>query len=137
MANLANKAVAQGICIPEPLKVTAVCGQVVLPSKKGEEPLQGAKIELREKDYEGRTIATVTADESGCFNFSGIQPGKYVLRASYPDLMQFMIRVQVVKAPKAKESQCHILIALGANALEPCGGGFAKVRPSLQSCVSK
>jgi hypothetical protein len=136
IANLVSNAVAQGICIPKPLTVAIACGRVVLASKKGEEPLPGAKVELREKGYEGRIIATVAADKDGCFSFSSVPPGKYVLSILYPDLMQFMVRVRVLKAPKAREARCQIVIALGANALEPCGGGTARVTSDLQSCAS-
>ena len=130
----ASEAKAQGICIPDQLKVNAVCGQIVFKGEKSEDSVSEGTVELREGKDNGRTVAKTAVDSSGCFSINNLKPGRYILIAKSRGLHQLVVPVHLVKASSMRETPCHIVIALGADAIEPCGGGYAKIRNDAKPC---
>lgn len=118
---------AQGICNPDPLTISTVSGQVVESISKGEIPLPEATIQLRKPEYDGQELGRVMSDAEGRFCFTKVKPGQYVLTASYPGLKTFAFRITVVKLPKTQTSKIGLVIGLGSNFNQPCGGGFARL----------
>jgi hypothetical protein len=116
---------AQGICIPAPLKVTTLKGQVVTSLTKGEEPLPNASVELRQAIYQGRVIKKVKANENGEFSFQDIKVGNYVLTVTYPQLARIDIPILLGRVKGKENLDQMIVIVLGSNFTKPCGGGRA------------
>ena len=122
-----REAAAQGICIPEPLAATAMDGRVVYLSSHGEEPVAKAVVELLEYGYNGKRLRRVLTDDNGFFSLRKLHAGKYLLKASKsPYLIRFAVRVNLIE--KTESDNRRIVISLGTNALEPCGGGSSTVR---------
>jgi hypothetical protein len=127
IAGWSGSAGAQGICIPDPVTVTAVSGKVVAQLEKGETPLSLVSITLFKDQYEEHMVAETTVDANGSFSFSHIKSGKYILTISVPNLQPFSVRVRV-KPSKAKAAQKEIVVTIGADFTKPCAGSSTELR---------
>ena len=122
---------AQGICIPDPLTVAQMDGRVVYLSSQGEEPVAKAVVEVFEYGYKGRQLRKVLTDDNGYFSLRKLRAGKYLLKASKPPyLIRFAVGVNLIE--KTEADRGRIVILLGTNALQPCGGGSASVRNAIR-----
>lgn len=128
---------AQGICIPKPIKVTSLSGRIMFPAAKGEEPVSEAIVELREYREGGRVLKMLTTNTDGCFNFGNLKSGKYKIHVKAKGLHQMVVEVRLVKGINPRKSQRYVVIALGADALEPCGGGYSRVGETIGVCGIK
>jgi hypothetical protein len=119
---------AQGICIPDPLEVTSLRGQVVFSFSKGEEPLSKASVKLRSANYPRPVIAKAKINKNGEFDFKGIKYGTYILTVTYPQLARLDVETSFIKEKEKTNSRQMIIFSLGANFTVPCGGGKAFLR---------
>lgn len=93
------EALAQGICVASPLKVTTFQGQVVWSN---DTPIESAKVTVT-RDLLGRKIlAQRSTDSDGLFEFPRISRGLYFVTVTHPEMRSFTTKVKVTKEPKKR-----------------------------------
>jgi hypothetical protein len=125
---LAVETIAQGVCVPRRLDVASIHGRAIRTSSKGEEPLDEVSLVLRKKASDGLVVATATTDSSGRFYLGKVRDGDYVLVAERALYIRFLFPVRVRRPRIPSVPQKEIIINLGADYNDSCGGGFAELR---------
>jgi len=131
--SLQRPAQIEAICIPDPVKVKHVRGQVYFASGENRRFLKDAVVEIIDRANDKKLIATATSDANGNFNFAGIKPGRYLLRGRHPAALALETELTVDRGMfSRKEEAPRIQIVLGAEMITPCGGGYFKVIAQTQ-----
>ena len=115
---------AADICVPPEVGLNWLGGRIVTTSDSGQEPLDGAKIEVFSPGHLDNAIATTLTDTEGRFNFAACEDGRYVVRVSCEHYISFAVQVRLDRLGTTPR---RLLVNLGVNALDACGGGWAKV----------
>jgi len=74
--SLQRPAQVEAICIPDPVRVKHVRGQVHFASGENRRFLEDALVEILDRANNKKLIATATSDANGNFDFAGIKPGR-------------------------------------------------------------
>lgn len=117
---------AQGIGVPETLKINTLKGKVMTHLNRGDEPLSDVSIKLFKKGEE-KVYKETKTNSSGEFQLGKLKRGNYALVASYPNLGDLSLYL-LVSTSKTKTSDEEIVIWLGADFLKPCSGSYAKLK---------
>ena len=138
LLSLQRPAQLEAICIPDPVRVKHVRGQVYFVFGQNRRPLESAVVEIIDRVNKKNLIAAATTDEKGNFDFAGIKPGCYLLRGRHPAALALETELVVERGMfGGKEKTRHIQIVLGAEMITPCGGGYFKVISQPQPISSK
>jgi len=118
----ATKVFAQGVCVIGEKKVGVIQGVVIQADKQA---ILEAKVEVYRKSVEAKPIAEVKTDSDGRFSIPELSAGTYVLSASYPNFVRLVFPVRISKRANPKN---ELLVILGWNSDESCGGGEVLVK---------
>lgn len=118
---------AQGICVPETLKVSRVSGKVMAHLKDRNEPLSGINIKIVRKDKPKKIVIETKTAEDGTFEVKKLKSGSYTLVTNYSGLENFYLDLLIL-SPKNEETENDIIIWLGADYLKPCSGSYAELK---------
>jgi len=82
--SLQRPAHVEAICIPDPVRVKHVRGKVYFASGENRRCLEDAVVEIIDRAYNRKLFASATSDANCNFDFTGIKPGRYLLRGRHP-----------------------------------------------------
>lgn len=125
---------AQGICIPEPIKVSQVRGHVLSGPEEDRSPLEAATVKVLELGT-NHVLLSTTTDKSGQFHIQGLKAGKYALQAEHPAASSIAVEMTVT-TPRQSSKRNNRLIefVLGADPTKDCWGGtVVTVEPRVQA----
>jgi hypothetical protein len=121
-------ALGQGMCVPEPVKVGQVKGQVFFGHDGKQRPQQGVTVEVTAYRSQKRVIASTVTDAEGHFYIDDIRPGKYWLRTKHNQIIGIDVELNIVAASDEKKPEdWRIVFVLGADPSKMCGGGHVEV----------
>lgn len=121
---------AQGMCIPTPVGVKRVKGQIFFSHGGNRRPLQDVTVEVINRNKLGGVIASTVTDARGHFHLEGISTGRYWLKTRHSQVIGIEVELKVTASGKNnKPCNCDRLIVfvLGADPSKPCGGGDVQV----------
>jgi hypothetical protein len=121
---------AQGMCIPTPIKVKKVKGQVLFGYEGNRRPLPDVTVELARQSKPQKIIASTITDQNGHFQLEGINPGRYWLKTKHSQVIGIEVELKVVTGGRGNKRHDHngvIIFVLGADPSKTCGGGDVEV----------
>ncbi len=108
----ANAAATEDICIPSPIKSSAVTGAVYYGSER--RPLADVKVEILPYAYGAPAVASSTTGSEGTFSIPGIKPGRYWLNAKHPVVGHFAVECRIVHS-FFRSRHTRIVIVIGVD----------------------
>lgn len=120
---------AQGICIPDPVEVRQVKGQVFFAWNGKRRPLERVTVEvLGRSDDENRLVASATTDVDGRFHIANLKPGRYWLVTKHGAVIGIGVEMSVKTASTGRKACGRLIVfTLGADPSKTCGGGNVEI----------
>lgn len=112
-----SKAIAQDVCVIGEKNVAKFEGVVRQADKQA---IPEALVKVYKKSVEEKPIAEVKTDANGRFEIPSLRDGKYIVSVSYPNFVKLVFPVRIAKKEKPN---CKLIVILGWNYNESCGGG--------------
>ena len=119
--SLASIGKAQGTCVIPTLKVQSVKGRVVWRQYG----IPDVTVELRDWNYQNKTLASFLTNEDGNFEFNGVKKGKYLLVIRAESYLGLDVPIRVEPKTKNKVSMLAIFLARDYS-MSPCSEGGAE-----------
>lgn len=120
--SVAQTAVGQSMCVIQEKEITKLSGVVKQPDGQA---IPNALVAARDRDDDEKLVAKIRTDDSGRFEFSKIDAGRYNVSVSYPTFIELVFPVHLIKERSHSKG---LAITLGWDYNDPCGGGEVSVR---------
>ncbi len=118
----------QGMCVPEPIKIGQVKGQVFFGYAGKQRSQRDVIVEVSNYRNPKRVIASTVTNAEGHFHIDEIKPGKYWLRTKHSQIIGIGVELNIVAASDENKSEdWRIVFVLGADPSKMCGGGYVEV----------
>jgi hypothetical protein len=122
LATLATVAMAQGVCIPEPLTSAAIRGHVYFEVGGKKEALSDVVMELSPYGYDRPAIRKVATDTKGWFEMLDVRPGHYYLSAKHEAVIGLRVEIRLKRAKKSGAGTEGLEFVLRNDPSKACGG---------------
>jgi hypothetical protein len=117
--------VAQDICIPKPITVSAVRGTIFFGSGT-QNPLSDVTVTLAPIGYNKAPIASQVTQKDGKFSLMQVPSGSYYLSVRHQAIIGLQVEVRVKPAKRSNKND-HVQIILGNNLSKTCSGSKVTV----------
>lgn len=131
MTNLINNiSVAQGVCVQDPISICQVEGALVFGFREKYTIVEKAEVSLIDPFNYENVIASADVEPNGRFKIMDIEPGNYILLAQSEGLITASVDIKILPKnhSKKQDEESLILIILGADFREPCGGSSITIK---------
>ena len=122
-------AMAQGVCIPDPLTSNAIRGHVYFEAGDKKEAMSDTVIELASYGYNRPVVKKVVTDSGGWFEMLGVQPGRYYLSANSKAVIGLTVEIHLKRAKNSGDVDKDFEFILRNDPSKVCGGGTVKLVP--------
>ena len=121
---------AEDMCIPAPIRVTAVAGGVFFEFEAQRDPLSNVTVQVAPYGYKKPPIASVVTKEDGKFSLPGIPKGRYYLSLRHPGVIGLTVEMFV---ESSKRTNPQLEVVLRNDPSRTCAGATVAVITSKQN----
>jgi hypothetical protein len=115
-------AMAQGLCIPDPLTSTAIRGHVYFEAGGKKEALADVVMELAPYGYDRPVVKKVVTDSKGWFEMLSVRPGRYYLSAKHEAVIGLRVEIRFKRAKRSGGGDEGLEFVLRNDPSKACGG---------------
>jgi len=115
------------MCIPDPITVGAVEGNVYFEVGGKRQALSDVTVEVAPYGYKKPPVAVVVTKQDGRFSLAQIQAGRYYLSVRHTSIIGLSVEMRVTRPKRAKGVTGEIEIVLRNDPSKYCAGGTVNV----------